>query len=71
MCRQGSGCNLLGRDIWGRFVYREIVPQTLNDVLQILGVMLLQKTPINQVFSQEDVSEMVGVNRNQLELFDL
>jgi len=50
---------------------RHQLPQTLNDVLQIFGVMLLQKTPINQVFSQEDVSEKVGVNRNQLELFDL
>ena len=50
---------------------RQQLPQTLNDVLQILGVMLLQKTPINAVFLRKDVSEMIGVNRNQLELFDL
>ena len=50
---------------------RHQLPQTLNDVLQILGVMLLQKTPINQVFSQEDVAEIHVANRNQLALFDL
>jgi hypothetical protein len=51
--------------------HRHRLPQELNDVLQILGVMLLQKTPINQVFSQEEMSEMNITNRNQLTLFDL
>jgi len=50
---------------------RHQLPQTLNEVLQILGVTLLQKTPINGLFSEEDVSDTMVMNCNQLELFKL
>jgi hypothetical protein len=44
--------------------------QTPNEIAQILGVMLFEKTPINQVFSEIQQKSSEGENRNQLMLFD-
>jgi hypothetical protein len=45
--------------------------QTPNEIAQILGVMLFEKTPINQVFSEIAQKIDEDENRNQLTLFDL
>jgi hypothetical protein len=54
-----------------KFKHRHQLPQELNDVLQILSVTILQKTPINELFSSEQVPNDTALNRNQLNLFEL
>ncbi len=54
-----------------KFKHRHQLPQELNDVLQILSVTILQKTPVNELFSPEDAPNEIIMNRNQLHLFDL
>ncbi len=51
--------------------HRHQLPQTLNEILQILGVTILQKTPINELFSQKQAPNDDMTNRNQLDLFKL
>ena len=51
--------------------HRHQLPQTPNEILQILSVTILQKTPVNELFSQESLPNENVVNRNQLALFDL
>jgi len=46
-------------------------PQSLNEILQILSVTILQKTPVNVLFSQEQWRNQMDENRNQLGLFEL
>ncbi len=47
------------------------LPHTPNEILQILSVTILQKTPINELFLQEQTSNVAMTNRNQLDLFKL
>ena len=51
--------------------HRHQLPQELNEILQILSVTILQKTLINELFSQEQVTYGILKNRNQLCLFNL
>lgn len=51
--------------------HRHQLPQELNEILQILSVTILQKTPINELFSQKDAPNVAMINRNQLDLFKL
>ena len=51
--------------------HRHQLPQTPNEILQILSVTILQKTLINELFSQEPLPENILINRNQLALFKL
>lgn len=47
------------------------LPQTPNEILQILGVTIMQKTLINELFSQEPMPTIAAANRNQLDLLEL
>jgi hypothetical protein len=44
--------------------------QTPNEIAQILGVMILEKTPINQAFSEIQMKNLEEGNHNQLSLFE-
>jgi hypothetical protein len=50
--------------------HRHALSQTPNQVVQILGVMILEKTPVNQLFSEIQLKNPEAQNRNQLTLFD-
>jgi hypothetical protein len=45
--------------------------QTPNEILQILGALLFEKTPINQAFSEIRQQNVESENPKQLTLFDL
>jgi hypothetical protein len=51
--------------------HRHQLPQTPNEILQILSVTILQKTPINELFLKEHTPPFATTNRNQLDLFNL
>lgn len=53
-----------------RLKHRHGLRQTPNEIAQILGVMIFEKTLINQVFSEIEQKNGEGENRNQLKLFD-
>lgn len=53
-----------------RLKHLQELMQTPNEIAQILGVMLLEKTPINQVFSELQCKNGESENRNQLTLFE-
>jgi len=44
--------------------------QTPNEIAQILGVMLLEKTSVNEAFSETEVKSVRGKDCNQLQLFN-
>jgi len=50
--------------------HRHGLSQTPNEIVQILGVMLLEKTPINQVSSEIQQQNAGDEDRNQLKLLD-
>jgi len=50
--------------------HRYELRQTPNELVQILGVMLFEKTPINQLFSEIQLKIAERQNHNQLTLFD-
>ena len=50
--------------------HRQELRQTPNEIAQILGVMVFEKTPINQVFSELQQKNAEEQNRNQLTLFE-
>jgi len=50
--------------------HRQVLDQTPNEIAQILGVMIFEKTPINQVFSEIQQKTAEDENCNQLTLFD-
>jgi IS4 transposase len=54
-----------------RLKHRHGLSQTPNEIAQILSVMIFEKTPINQVFSEIQQKNDEGGIRNQLMLFDL
>lgn len=51
--------------------HRNRLRQDLNEVLQILSVTVLEKTPVLQLFSEIRSAEKMDSFRNQLLLFDL
>ena len=53
-----------------RLKHRYGLEQTPNQIAQILGVMIFEKTPINQAFSEIQRQTDGAENRNQLTLFD-
>ena len=53
------------------FKHRHQLPQPLNDILQILSVTIMQKTPINELFSSQGMRKSTTHDRNQLLLLDL
>jgi hypothetical protein len=53
-----------------RLKHRHRLRQTPNEIAQILGVMIFEKTPINQAFSELQQKNAENENRNQLTLFD-
>jgi hypothetical protein len=54
-----------------QFKHRHQLPQELNEILQILSVTILQKTTINELFSQEVLQNENTMTHNQLTLFEL
>ena len=54
-----------------RLKHRHGLRQTPNEIVQILGVMLFEKTSINQVFSEIDEKNAEDENHNQWTLFEL
>jgi hypothetical protein len=50
--------------------HRQGLRQTPNEIVQILGVMVFEKTPIIQVFSEIQQKNAEEQNRNQLTLFE-
>jgi len=54
-----------------RFKHRHGLSQTPNEIAQILSVMIVEKTPVNQVFSEIQQKITEDENRNQLTLFEL
>lgn len=47
-----------------------LLTQDLNQVVQILSVTSLEKTPVFELFSEENQRNDLGENPNQLQLFD-
>jgi len=54
-----------------RLKHRHALPQTPNEIAQILSVLLLDKSPVNQAFSEIRCQVADHEDRNQLLLFDL
>ena len=54
-----------------QFKHRHQLPQEPNEILQILSVTILQKSPVNELFSKEFPQNENLMNRNQLDLFEL
>jgi len=50
--------------------HRHGLNQTPNEIAQILGVMIFEKIPINQLFSEIQMKNVMDQNHNQLSLFD-
>jgi transposase len=76
----GTTANAVQTQLWiavivyvlvARCRHRHQLPQELNEILQILSVTILQKTPINELFSQKQALNVDETNRNQLNLFKL
>jgi Transposase DDE domain/Domain of unknown function (DUF4372) len=51
--------------------HRYQLPQDLNELLQILSVTILEKTPVSELFSEFRRQNAEEQNRNQLTLFNL
>ena len=51
--------------------HRQGLRQSPNEIMQILSVMIFEKTPINQLFSEIKQQNDEGRNHNQLSLFEL
>ena len=54
-----------------RLKHRHGLSQTSNQIAQILSVMIFEKTPINQAFSEIRVQTQEPENHKQLSLFEL
>jgi len=53
------------------FKHRHQLPLELNEILQILSVTILQKTPVNELFAKQNWTNATDENHNQLKLFGL
>lgn len=51
--------------------HRYAISQTPNQIAQILAVMVVEKTPVNEVFSDDFLQIADYEDRNQLKLFEL
>ncbi len=76
----GTSANAVQTQLWiavlvyvlvARFKQRYQLPQDMNTILQIVGVTILEKTPINQLFSTLGMQHQPPRDRNSLYLFDL
>lgn len=47
------------------------IPISMNEMLQILSISVFDKTPVNQLFTNDDYKNISNQNDNQLILFDL
>lgn len=47
------------------------IPQSMNEILQILSVSVFDKTPVNQLFAKKELQKLETEFSNQLNLFDL
>ena len=47
------------------------IPQSLHEILQILSVSLLDKVPMNQLFTESALQKADYNSSNQLNIFDL
>jgi hypothetical protein len=54
-----------------RLKHRHQLSQDLNDLLQVLSVTVIEKTPVFQLFSTSDEPSAEHADHNQLSLFDL
>ena len=75
----GNSANAVKTQLWIAVMVYALVhllkaryglPQTPNQIMQVLSVMILEKTPINQVFLEIAQKNTEGQNHNQLSLFD-
>jgi Domain of unknown function (DUF4372)/Transposase DDE domain len=48
----------------------QVIPRSPSEILQVLGVMLFEKVPVNQALTAEHPNVPGGDDRNQLVLFD-
>ena len=76
----GTTPNAVKTQIWiavivyvlvARLKHRHQLPQDANQILQILGVTILEKTAINELFSKTDHTFEPDEYRNQLALFKI
>ena len=76
----GTSANAVKTQVWiavivfmlvVRLRHRFKLKQDINQVLQILSVTILQKTPVFEVFSENTKEIKNDTDRNQLPLFDL
>jgi hypothetical protein len=44
------------------------INRTTYEILQILGISLLDKTPVNELFTNIDINDVKELNDNQLTL---
>ncbi len=51
--------------------HRQGLRQSPNEIMQILSVMIFEKTPVNQLFLEIKQQNDEGRNHNQLSLFEL
>jgi hypothetical protein len=54
-----------------RLKHYHLLRPTLNEIFQVLGVMLLEKRPVDQVFSELSEQTTETMDHNQLSLFEL
>jgi IS4 transposase len=45
--------------------------QSIYEILQVLSILVFDKTPINQLLTKKEDSESNSLNSNQLTIFDL
>jgi hypothetical protein len=76
----GTSANAVKTQVWiavivfmlvVRLRHRFKLAQDINQVLQILSVTILQKTPVFEVFSENTKETKNGEDHNQLQLFNL
>lgn len=76
----GSSTNAVQTQLWiavlvyvlvAQFKQRHQLPQDMNKILQIVGVTILEKTPINQLFSTQGMQHQTPHDRNSWYLVDL
>jgi hypothetical protein len=75
----GTTPNAVKTQVWAAVIvfvlvvklkHRYQLPQEANEIFQILGLTILEKTPVFQLFSETMPQNDSGENHNQLELFE-
>lgn len=76
----GTSANAVQTQLWigvlvyvlvAQFKQRHQLSQDMNKILQVVGVTILEKTPINQLFSAHGMQHQPPHDRNQWCLFEL